>query len=218
MPSPANRAPRCVKAYLTFPQEREQLPSLNKIHNHIQILTIRERAPQRNQERMLTPLQHPSLIIRVLDLLHLHHLLLLQHLDRIVPLIMLRLHQMYPAKRPRAESPLEREVVERILPLRLSYRVRCRLSRLCGSGEQRWRILRVAGAGCPAAVGAIMLTITSAIIRLMDQVLDAGHILRVGVGVDALHPASSRRALAGSNARIGLCRRTTGVVWLAGEG
>ena len=43
-------------------------------------------------------IQHPSLIVGVLDLLHLDHLCLLQHLDRVEAVIVLRLHQVHPAK------------------------------------------------------------------------------------------------------------------------
>lgn len=69
---------------------------------------------------MLHSLQHFPLVIGVLDLLHLDHLLLLEHLDCIVSLIVLGLHQVHSAERSRPKRPLDREVCEGIFALRLA--------------------------------------------------------------------------------------------------
>lgn len=61
--------------------------------------------------------QHPPLVVRVLDLLHLDHLRLLQHLDSIVSVIMSRLHEMNTAEAAGSQCPLKAEVVQGVLPL-----------------------------------------------------------------------------------------------------
>lgn len=66
---------------------------------------------------MLDLLQHLALIIRVLDLLHLDDLRLLQHLDGIVSLIMLGLHQMHTSKTSSSKSSLDIEVGQIVLAL-----------------------------------------------------------------------------------------------------
>ena len=76
-------------AHLRFSEETEQFTSLNEIHHHVQVLRILKRAPERDEERMFDPLEHFALVIRMLDLLHLHYLLLLQYLDGIVALVVL---------------------------------------------------------------------------------------------------------------------------------
>lgn len=59
---------------------------------------------------MSTSLQHASLVIGMFHLFHLDNLCLLQHLDSIKALIMLRLHQMDTSERASAESALDIEV------------------------------------------------------------------------------------------------------------
>ena len=66
---------------------------------------------------MLDLAQHPSLVVGVLDLLHLDHLRLLQHLDGIEPLVVSRLDEMNPAETTRTQSPQYLKVGERVLPL-----------------------------------------------------------------------------------------------------
>lgn len=78
--------------YLRLPQQTKQLSPLNKIHHHVQVLAILPRAPQRDQEGVATALQHPPLVIRVLDLLHLDHLRFLQHFDGVEALVVFALY------------------------------------------------------------------------------------------------------------------------------
>ena len=66
---------------------------------------------------MLDLLQHAPLVVGVFDLLHLDHLLLLQDLDGIEARVVLGLHEVHPAKGPRAERALQREVAQGILAL-----------------------------------------------------------------------------------------------------
>lgn len=59
---------------------------------------------------MFDPLQHLPLIVGVLDLLHLHYLLLLQNLDRVEALVVFRLHQVYSPKTAGSQRSLYVEV------------------------------------------------------------------------------------------------------------
>lgn len=56
------------------------------------------------------------------NLLHLDHLLLLQHLDSIVSLVVLRLHKVYTTEGAGSECSLDLEVCEGIFALRLAGR------------------------------------------------------------------------------------------------
>ena len=87
-----------VISYLRLSEQAEQLTAFNKVHDHVQILRILPCSPQCNEEWMSAPLQHLALIVGMLDLLHLDNLRLLQHLDGVVPLIMLGLHQVDSAE------------------------------------------------------------------------------------------------------------------------
>ena len=128
---------------------------------------------------MPTALQHTSLVIRVLDLLHLDHLLLLQNFNSVEALVVLRLHQVHAAKGAGAEGTLEVEVGQRVLALGLTRGIAGRLVAWCV--QLRHIAVRVGGA---AAVGAIVLRA-----GLVQHVLDAGHI----VLVVAVHPSRRRR-------------------------
>jgi len=66
---------------------------------------------------VLDLLQHAPFVIGVLDLLHLDHLGLLQHLDGVEALIVLGLDQMDSAKAAGAEGALDGEVGQRVLSL-----------------------------------------------------------------------------------------------------
>ena len=59
---------------------------------------------------MLDFLQHPSLIIRVFDLLHLYHLLFLQDLDGIEALVVLGSHKVNTTKASCSKSALNFKV------------------------------------------------------------------------------------------------------------
>ena len=66
---------------------------------------------------MLDLLQHASLVVGVLDLLHLDDLSLLQHLDCIIPLIMFRLDQVHSAEATGAQCALNSKVIEGVFAL-----------------------------------------------------------------------------------------------------
>nr|POE79525.1 hypothetical protein CFP56_07590 [Quercus suber] len=123
---------------------------------------------------MPTSLEHSSFVIGVLDLLHLHHLRLLQHLYCIEAVVVLALNQVYPAERSCTKRPLDLEVLKRIFPLGLTDRIRGRFR--CGYVEGR---VAAAIVGIVARrVGRIMLRAT--IVRAADQILNGRHIVRFG--------------------------------------
>ena len=103
--------------YARFPQQRKELASLNEIHDHVQVLAVLERPPQSDEKRVFDIAQHSPFVIRMLDLLHLNHLGLLQYLDGIEPLVVLRLHQMDSPEATSAERPQYVEVTQRVLAL-----------------------------------------------------------------------------------------------------
>lgn len=64
-------------------KQSKEFPAWNKIHDHIEIGSVLKRAPEVDDERMLHALEHHLLVIRMLDLLHLHDPFLVQDLDRV---------------------------------------------------------------------------------------------------------------------------------------
>ena len=142
-----------------------------------------ESAPEGDQEGVLASLQHAALVIGVFHLLHLDHLLLLQDLYGVEPLIMLALDQVHAAKGAGAQGALQGEVAQGVFALCLARRVGGAL--LAGDVELRGDIVLGGGSACAAGVGAVMLRagISVAVIGTVDEVPDGGHILSVGVGV-----------------------------------
>lgn len=69
---------------------------------------------------MLHFLQHPALVIGMLDLLHLDDLLLLENLDRIESLIVLGLHKVYTTKTSRAQCSQYFEVSQGVFAFGLT--------------------------------------------------------------------------------------------------
>jgi hypothetical protein len=102
---------------LGLAQQTKQLPALDKVHDHVQVLGVLEGAPQRDQERVLDLLQHAPLVVGVLDLLHLDHLRLLQHLDGVEARIVLGLDEVHAPEAAGAERALDGEVGQRVLAL-----------------------------------------------------------------------------------------------------
>lgn len=103
---------------------------------------------------MLDFLEHPSLVVRMLDLLHLDHLSLFQHLDRIETLVVLGLDQMDSAKTARPQSPLYGEIGESVFAFS---RPRCRRGGLLdiaisatviGMGDIRYARRGLVSLGC----------------------------------------------------------------------
>jgi len=62
-------------------------------------------------------LQHAPLVIGVFDLLHFHHLGLLEHFDSIETLVVLGLDQMNPTEAACPKCALNGEISERVFPL-----------------------------------------------------------------------------------------------------
>lgn len=115
---------------LGLAQQTEQLAALDKVHDHVQVLAVLEGAPQGDEEGVLDLLQHATLVVGVLDLLHLDDLRLLQHLDGIEALVVLALHEMHTPEAASAERALDGEVGQRVLALgdaRLVQRLRLEL-------------------------------------------------------------------------------------------
>lgn len=98
------------RTYLRLAKQAEQLPSFDKVHDHVQILRVLKGPPQGDEKRVLDSLQHPSLVICVLDLLHLHDLRLLQHLDGIEAVVVLGLDQVHSAKAACPQRALQGKV------------------------------------------------------------------------------------------------------------
>lgn len=111
---------------------------------------------------MFDLLQHPTLVVGVLDLLHPDHLGLLEHLDGIEALVVLGLDEVHTAEAAGAEGSLDLEVAEGVLAFGLA-RLGGGLRRGGGAvGELLRRLLVGGGIG---VVGGV------------DQVLDAGDIV-----------------------------------------
>jgi hypothetical protein len=96
--------------YLRLSEQTEQLTTLDEIHNHVQVLGILECTPKGDQEGVLASLQHAALVIGVFHLLHLDHLLFLQDLDGVEPLVMLALDQVHTAEGAGAQGALQGKV------------------------------------------------------------------------------------------------------------
>jgi len=118
--------------YLGFPQQTEQLASLDKIHHHVQVLVVLKGSPQRDQEGVFYFLQHLPLIVGVFDLFHFDHLSFLQNLDRIEAQIVSRLNQMDTTEASSTQGPLQHKVTQRVFALRGS-RLLCLLLLLLSS-------------------------------------------------------------------------------------
>lgn len=84
-------------------------------------------------------IQHTSFVIGVLDLFHLDHLGLFQHLHGVEPMIVLGLNEMDPTEATGAEGALQQEILLRVLAPRGALLLgllalslgRCLLSILC---------------------------------------------------------------------------------------
>lgn len=61
--------------------------------------------------------EHPSLVVGMFDLLHLHHLCLLEDLQSVEPMIMVRLHQVNPAEATGTQRALQSKVLQRVFVL-----------------------------------------------------------------------------------------------------
>ena len=105
---------------------------------------------------MLDLLQHATLVVGMLDLLHLDNLLLLEDLDGIEALVVLGLDKVDTSETAGSQSAVDGKVLQSVLALGLAHRV--------GGGLG---LLHVCG-----IVGVVVLCLW-----LVDEVLDAGSIL-----------------------------------------
>lgn len=85
-------------AHLTLAKKTEQLPTGDKIHYHVQVVDVLERAPEINQEGVAYADKHLPLGVRMLDLLHLYDLLLVQHFDGIEAAIVTRANEVHASE------------------------------------------------------------------------------------------------------------------------
>ena len=110
---------------------------------------------------MPTSLKHLPFVIRMLDLLHLDHLLLLQHLHSIKALVVIAVDEMHAPEGAGTESSLHGEVGEGVFAL----------------GLPCWVRVRLGGLRC-AAVIARAAAVRRVMLRrwLVDQVLDGWSI------------------------------------------
>lgn len=106
-----------VRESLGLAKQTEQFSAFDEIHDHVQILRVLERAPQRDQEWVFDLLQHPPLVVGVLDLLHLDHLALFKDLDGIETLIMLGLDQMDSSETSGTQGTLDSKIDQRVFAL-----------------------------------------------------------------------------------------------------
>lgn len=110
---------------------------------------------------MLDFLQHATLVIGVLDLLHLDNLLLLQYLDGIEALVVLGLNQVHASETASSQSAVDGKVLQCVLALCLAH----------GVGDSLWLLDGTVGHVC-RVVGIFRLCG-----GLVDEVLDASSIL-----------------------------------------
>lgn len=143
--------------------------------------------------------EHATFVIGMFNLLHLDHLGLLQHLDRIEAMVVLGLHKVDATEAPGAEGALQGKVLEGVFPL-------------SGAGGLLLRgILPLSRGGglMVGAVGGIGAGGMGGLVRGgVDDILDTG-----GIGV--LRLRLQRRALVGGRGgqgRSGL----HGGSWLSG--
>jgi hypothetical protein len=165
---------------------------------------------------MFDLLQHTALVIGVLDLLHLDHLSLFQHLDGIEALVVLGLDEMDSPKAAGAESALDLEVGERVLALGdagLVKRLRLELDGAILSGR--------IGCGGGGIVGVYQVLYARDVVRGLGVGLRAGLLLvelllllmmllllglRVTRGIHRVHGLGLRRRGRGRGAVYGLGR------------
>lgn len=110
--------------YLRFPEQTEKLTTLNEVHDHVQVLGVLESTPKSDEEGVLDLLEHPPLIIGVLNLLHLDDLGLFQHLHSVETLVVLGLHKVDSAEAAGTECPADCEIGEGVFALGLAHGVR----------------------------------------------------------------------------------------------
>ena len=74
------------------PEQREELSAWHKVHDHVQVRRVLERAPEIDDEGVLDRHEHALLVLGVGDLLHAHDLLLAEDLDRIETQVVFAAH------------------------------------------------------------------------------------------------------------------------------
>lgn len=129
---------------------------------------------------MPDPVQHATLIIGMLDLLHLHHLSLFQYFHRIEAMIVLGLHQMHSSETPSTEGALQGEVVLRVLSRGGAL--------LLGGLRLGWLVAMLLGTVLGTVLGAVLGVLVrilgdrlGGIGRGVHDVVDAGGVIRAMV-------------------------------------
>jgi hypothetical protein len=89
---------------LTLPEQTEELSTGDKVHDHVQVLRVGERAPEVDEEGMTDPDEHLSLRVCVLDLLHPDDFLLAEDFDGIVARVVPGLDEVDSTEGPGTES------------------------------------------------------------------------------------------------------------------
>lgn len=170
-------------AYLRLAQQTEKLSALDKVHDHVEVLGVLERSPERDQEWVLDLLQHATFVIGVLDLLHLDHLGFLEHLDGIEALIVLGLDEMDTTEASGSQSALDCKIGEGVFALG-DTDLRLRSGSLLGLVRARRGHAAVGRLG--RLLLAELLALLRAVVGLVGvgwvyQVLYAGHIVLRGL-------------------------------------
>lgn len=97
---------------LTLAKKGEELAARDEIHHHVEVLRVLERAPEVDEERVSYPLEHLSLRVGMLDLLHLDDAFFRENLDRVRAVVVLRADEVDATERTGTEGADEGEVAE----------------------------------------------------------------------------------------------------------
>lgn len=107
----------CTPTYPGFSQQRKQLTTLDKVHDHVEVLPVLKGTPEGDEERVLDVAEHAALVVGVLDLLHLDDLGLFQDLDGVESLVVLGLDEVNSAETTGAESSEDIKVGQGVFAL-----------------------------------------------------------------------------------------------------
>jgi hypothetical protein len=90
--------------YLAFAKQTEKFSAGDKVHDHVQIVDVLERAPKIDEERVPNSNQHLALRVSMLYLLHLDNLFLSEHLNGVESTVVFRPNEVDSSEGARAES------------------------------------------------------------------------------------------------------------------
>lgn len=98
-------------------EKGKEFSSLDKVHDHVEILRVLECSPKIDEEGVFDDLKHGSFVVCVFDLLHFYDLLFLEDFDCIESGIVTGLHEVDSAKASCSEGSLDGKVDDCILSL-----------------------------------------------------------------------------------------------------